>query len=154
MKRFALLVLAAGVVAFGISRLSRRTGGADGGNVFRLLPKDTLAVAVLPDFASMRSQWHQSDAYKLWKEPAVQDFLQRPLATNPAAGEPTRSFQELETLGATELFVAVTKIGFSAWKIAAGFQFGGSQQDAEKIVERRLADAGRSCGNGTHERWG
>ena len=61
-------------------------------------PFRRFAVAVLPDFASMRSQWHQSDAYKLWKEPAVQDFLQRPLATNPAAGEPTRSFQELETL--------------------------------------------------------
>ena len=56
---------------------SRHTSSAA---VTALLPKDTLAFVHLPDFNRSRAELHQTDLYKIWAEPAVQDFLQKPRA--------------------------------------------------------------------------
>jgi hypothetical protein len=150
MKRFVLLLIAAAIAGFAIAYALRGLRPADGGNVFRLLPKETLAVAVVPNIPVTRAQWQSTDAYKLWHEPAVQEFVQRPLATNVPHAETTRTVGELRTLGATDVFVAVNAIESSAWKIVGGFRFKTTQQEAEKIVEHWRTDLLSRASDATH----
>src|SRR6266702_1406417 len=80
MKRVLLLVIIGAVAAFGgwyVWNLSQKTSSA---YVSVLLPRETIFVAHMPDFNQTRDQWHHSDIYLLYREPAVQDFLRKPLA--------------------------------------------------------------------------
>lgn len=134
MKRFQLLVvvaaIAAGLIWLGFYR-SRHTSSAA---VTGFLPKDTLVFVHLPDFDRSRADLHQTDLYKIWKEPAVQDFLQKPrekIAANNGFGS---TIQECESLQMKDAFLAVIAIEHSAWKIVGGFRFKGDPANAEKIV--------------------
>ncbi len=39
----------------------------------------------MPDFSRTRDEWRQSDIYQLYREPAVQDFLRKPLDNMPTS---------------------------------------------------------------------
>jgi len=133
MKRFQLLVIVAAITAGLIWLSFYRSRHTSSAAVTALLPKDTLALIHLPDFNRSRAEWHQTDLYQLWAEPAVQDFLQRPRAKIPAPGlEPT--LQECESLQMKDAFVAVVTIEHGAWKIVGGFRFKGDSGNAEQIV--------------------
>ena len=83
MKRLTLLILALAVAAFAgwyFWNLSQRISSAP---VSALLPRDTIFLAHMPDFNQTRDQWHHSDIYQLYREPAVQDFLRKPLGNLP-----------------------------------------------------------------------
>jgi len=134
MKRFQLLVvaaaIAAGLIWLGFYR-SHHTASAA---VTGFLPKDTLAFIHLPDFNRSRAELHQTDLYKIWTEPAVQDFLKKPrekFAANNGLGS---TIQECESLQMKDAFLAVIAIEHSAWKIVGGFRFKGDPGNAEKIV--------------------
>jgi hypothetical protein len=134
MKRFQLLVLVsaitAGAIWYGFYR-SRHTSSAA---VASLLPKETLALIHLPDFNRSRAELHETDLYKLWQEPAVQDFLQKPrgkMAPNAAVG-PT--VDEIASLEMKDAFVAVVAVENSAWRTVGGFRFKGDGAQAEKLV--------------------
>src|ERR1051325_1366743 len=78
MRKFQLLILAAAVAAGIIWWGFYRTHHTSSLGVASLLPKETLALIHLPDFNESRDEWHRTDLYQLWKEPAVQDFLAKP----------------------------------------------------------------------------
>ena len=67
-----------------------------------LLPRETIFVAQMPDFNRARDEWQHCDIYQLYREPAVQDFLRKPLANvskngcglSNAAGSRTARTQE------------------------------------------------------------
>ena len=70
------LVTAATVWVLGRIQLAKRLA-----TVPELLPETTLALIEVPDFQRARAQWQRSDLYQIWREPSVQAWLQKPLAT-------------------------------------------------------------------------
>ena len=56
--------------------------------VSSLLPSGTVALVHFPDFNKTIGQWHHSDIYRIYREPAVQQFLQKPAsrANQPQGG--------------------------------------------------------------------
>ncbi|HWM24839.1 MAG TPA: hypothetical protein VNP98_08440 [Chthoniobacterales bacterium] len=134
MKRFQLLVVAAAIAAGIIWWGFYRSRHASSAAVTALLPKDTLALVHLPDINRSRGEFHQTDLYKIWTEPAVQGFLQKPRAKIPADSRLGATMQECESLQMKDVFLAVIAIEHSAWKIVGGFRFKGDPGNAEKIV--------------------
>ena len=101
--------------------------------VTSLLPGDTLLVVHLPDFNRMRDQWHQTDIYKIRDEPAVREFLQKPLSKIPKSGAASQNLAEFESLEPKDIFFAVTS-WTNGLKLAGGFRFKGKADEAEKIL--------------------
>lgn len=137
MNRKLLLLVAGAAVAVGIVyglRVSQKTSNAA---VTSLLPRETVAFAHVPDFNRTRDDWHRSDIYQLYTEPAVQDFLRKPLARVPRTYSFSHTLQSFAELDAKDGFVAVTSLANeNDPKIVAGFRFRGSQENAEKVIGR------------------
>ena len=135
MKRLILLVVAGAAAAAAgwyVWNLSQKTSSA---SASVLLPRQTIFLAHMPDFNRTRDQWRHSDIYMLYREPAVQDFLHKPLAnlsTPKAFGAQT--LLELEQLEPTNIFFALTSLENNSPKLAGGFRFRGSITDAEQVI--------------------
>jgi hypothetical protein len=134
MKRLGLLVFIAALAAVGILYGLRRAERTPHAAVTALLPRGTIALAHLPDFNRTRNEWHQSDLYKLYQEPAVQDFLNKPLSRVPQSDTVSETVSDIEQLDLKDAFLAVTSIDNTGPHFAGGFRFHGSQSEAEKIV--------------------
>jgi hypothetical protein len=144
MKRFVLLLIVAAAAAFAISYGLRHAATTPPTAVAALLPRETILLVHLPDFNRTRAQWHDSDIYKLYREPAVQAFLQRPLRKLPQHDVASTTLQEIETLALKDAFIGVTSIENNSPKIVAGFRFHGSQENAQEIIDKWRA---QSLGN-------
>lgn len=134
MKRLILLVVAgaaAAVAGWYVWNLSQKTSS---GYVSVLLPRETIFLAHMPDFNRTRDQWRQSDIYKLYREPAVQDFLRKPLANLPKTDTASQTLLELEQLEPKNIFFALTSLENNSPKLAGGFRFQGSIADAERVI--------------------
>src|SRR6266567_9582002 len=134
MKRFVFLVIAAALAAFAIVYGLRWSQQIRHAAVSVLLPRETIFFAQVPDFKQTRDQWHHSDVYQLWHEPAVQDFLRKPLATLPKRDATSQTLEEIEQLDPKDAFCALTSIDNNNPRFVAGFRFRGSQDAAEAIV--------------------
>lgn len=135
MKRFLLVVAAAALVALGIW-FAMRSGAlrASSASVTALMPKGTIAFVHMPDVNGTRAKWHETDLYKLWREPALQDFLQKPLAKSPETDAVQQNLERLEALQMKDAFVALLALENEQPKILGGFRFKGTSEDAEKVV--------------------
>src|SRR6266702_6761868 len=134
MRRIFLLVIAGAVVAFGIWyawRISEKTSSA---YVSVLLPRETIFLVHLPDFNQTRDQWHHSDVYLLYREPAVQDFLRKPLGKVPKRDAASQTLREIEQLDPKNAFFALTSIDNNSPKLVGGFRFRGRIADAERVI--------------------
>ena len=97
MRRILLLIIAAAVAAYAgwyYWNFSKKVSSAP---VAELLPRDTIFLAQMPDFNRTREEWRQSDIYRLYSEPAVQDFLRKPLDNMPTS-KALGTLQEIEQL--------------------------------------------------------
>ena len=142
------MVLAVVMAVAGVGLwLAIRGGGAADTNarVTSLLPRETLAVLHVPDLNRTREQWRETDIYKLWREPAVQEFLQKPLARMAVAGGAEERMQQLERLGIKDAFVGVTAWQNDAATVVGGFRFKASKPDAEKVISAWRDHAGQSA---------
>jgi hypothetical protein len=135
MRKFQLMILAAAVAAGAIWWGFYRTHHTSSRGVAALLPKETLAFAHVPDFNRSRNEWHRTDLYQLWQEPAVQDFLAKPRSKVPTEGRIGRTVDEISTLEMKDAFFAVISIESSAWKWDGGFRCAGDPEKAAKLVE-------------------
>src|SRR5436190_10857845 len=135
MRKFQLLILAAAVAAGIIWWGFYRTHHTSSLGVASLLPRETLALVHLPDFNRSRSDWHRTDLYQLWMEPAVQDFLAKPRENVPTHGRIGQTADEISTLEMKDAFFAVLSIEASAWKWDGGFRCTGDTEKAAKLVE-------------------
>ena len=133
MRKLQLLILAAAVAAGAIWYFFYRSQHTSSVAVTSLLPKETLAFVHLPDFDRSREDWHRTDLYQLWMEPAVQDFLAKPRSKIPKAGSVGQTVEEMEALEIRDAFVALVSIEHSAWKIVGGFRCK-EGAEADKIV--------------------
>src|SRR5436853_7395012 len=98
MKRLGLLLLLlVGVAAGAIYYTSHRAQNTSHTAVTTLLPAQTVVFTHLPDFQRTRADWKESDLYKLYHEPAVQDFL-KPLKNVPQQDATTQNLSDLERL--------------------------------------------------------
>jgi hypothetical protein len=134
MKRIIFLVTAGAVVAFAgwyVWNLSQQASSA---SVSVLLPRETIFLAHMQDFNRTRDQWHQSDLYQLYREPAVQDFLRKPLANLPKRDATSQTLREIEQLDPKNAFFALTSIDNNSPKLVGGFHFRGSIADAERVI--------------------
>ena len=134
MKRLVYLVIAvaiatmAGWYAWDLSQIASTT------SVSVLLPRKTIFLAHMPDFNRTRDQWHHSDIYLLYREPAVQDFLRKPLASLSTRDTASQTLREIEQLDPKDAFFALTSIDDNSPKLAGGFRFHGSVADAERLI--------------------
>jgi hypothetical protein len=132
MKRIVLLIIA--VAAFAgwyLWNLSQQTSRA---SVSALLPQGTIFLAHMPDFNQTRDEWHHSDIYQLYREPAVQDFLRKPLGKLSKRDAASQTLREIEQLYPKNAFFALTSIDDNNPKVVGGFRFHGSQEDAERVI--------------------
>lgn len=134
MRRLMLLLAVVAIAGAGVW-LALRGGGADANTrITAILPRETLAFVHVPDFKRAREQWRETDIYKLWREPEVQAFLDKPLARmQHGAGAEERMLQ-LERIGMKDAFIAVLSWRNDAATIVGGFRFKGGKTEAEKVV--------------------
>jgi hypothetical protein len=133
MRKVLWLVLIA-VVAAGAIWYARRVAEKNATvAVTSLLPAETLLVVHLPDFNRAWDQWHHSDIYQIREEPAVRDFLEKPLSKIPKTQTASQNLTEFEKLEPKDLFFAITS-WTNGLKVAGGFRFKGKPDDAEKLL--------------------
>jgi hypothetical protein len=135
MKRIALVFALAAVAAGGVYYASHRAHTTPHANVTTLLPAGTVAFAHLPDFQRTRADWKESDLFKLYHEPAVQDFL-KPVKNVSQQDATTQNLSDLERLDPKDAFVAVTSLENNSPHFVAGFRLTGKQSDAEQIIDK------------------
>src|SRR5437764_7059525 len=136
MKRILFLLIALAISAFGgwyYWQFSQRFSNA---SVAGLLPRETIFVAQIPDFNRARDEWLQCDVYQLYRDPAVQDFLRKPLGNIPKTDSLSQALLDIEQLAPTNAFVALTSIDNNNPKFVGGFHFRGSQEEAERIIDK------------------
>jgi hypothetical protein len=133
MRRILLLIIAVAIAAYAgwyYWNFSQRVSSAP---VAGILPRETIFLAHMPDFNRTRDEWRQSDIYQLYREPAVQDFLRKPL-DNVTTSKALGTLQEIEQLDPKNVFFALTSISDSAPSILGGFRFRGTQEDADRVI--------------------
>jgi hypothetical protein len=139
MRRILLLIIALAVAAFAgwyYWNFSQRISSAP---VSAFLPRETIFLAHLPDFNRTRDDWRHCDIYQLYREPAVQDFLRPALAglsNRPKTNAASQTLQEIEQLDPKHAFLALTSIENNNPRFVGGFRFGGSQEEAERLISR------------------
>src|SRR5205809_841154 len=134
MKRILFLLIALAVAAIAgwyYWQFSQQLSSAP---VAALLPRETIFVAQIQDFNHARDEWQHCDIYQLYREPAVQDFLRKPLGNAPKTDAVSQTLLEIEQLAPKNAFVALTSIDNNNPKIVGGFRFRGSQEGAERII--------------------
>jgi hypothetical protein len=129
-----LLLVIGAVAALAIWYIWRISQIASSASVSVLLPRETVFLAHMPDFNRTRDQWHHSDIYLLYREPAVQNFLRKPLANLPKTDTASQTLWDIEQLDPKNAFLAVTSIDNNSPKLAGGFSFRGGVADAERII--------------------
>ena len=134
MKRILLLLIALTLAAFAGWYYWNFFQKISSAPVAALLPSETIFMVHVPDFNRARDEWQHSDIYQLYREPAVQDFLQKPLANVPKTDALTQTLREMEQLAPKNLFIALTSIDNNNPKLVGGFRFRGSKEEAERIV--------------------
>ncbi|HZR77976.1 MAG TPA: hypothetical protein VFA58_02150 [Chthoniobacterales bacterium] len=148
MKRIALLILLAAVAAGGIYYAARQAPRTPHAAVTALLPVSTVGFAHAPDFARTRDEWRASDIYKLYREPAVQEFL-KPVNSAPRSDSAANTLNDLEKLDPKDAFLALTSVENNNPHLIGGFRFHGNQSDAEQIINKWRLQAVK--GNAAHE---
>jgi hypothetical protein len=136
MKRILLVLIALAVAAFAgwyywnfSQKISRAPAAA-------LLPRETIFVAQMPDFNRAYDEWQHCDIYQLYREPALQDFLRKPLSNVPKSDAVSQTLREIEQLAPKNAFIALTSIENNNPKVVGGFRFHGSQEEAERTIGR------------------
>ncbi|MDQ2824607.1 MAG: hypothetical protein M3R29_04085 [Verrucomicrobiota bacterium] len=136
MRRILILLIIGVLGAFAVLyavRVSKKTSNSA---VAALLPRETIALAHLPNFSRTRAEWHQSDIYHLYREPALQDFLGKPLAKFPKKNSLAETSRDLEKLDPKDSFIALTSMANDRPKVVAGFRFGANRDGAQVIISK------------------
>jgi hypothetical protein len=136
MKRILFLLIALAVAALAGWYYWQFSQQLSSITVAALLPRETIFVAQIPDFNRARDEWQRCDIYQLYREPAVQDFLRKPLGNAPKTDAVSQTLLEIEQLAPKNAFIALTSIDNNNPKIVGGFRFHGSQEEAERIIGR------------------
>ena len=136
----ALVVLAllAGVSFF----LLKGKGKVDGAN---FLPADNLLYVSFPDVARTKERWPKTALAQIGAEPAVADFLSKPLdQLSGGGGEASDLFNKVNP---HSLFLAVTTLRQTGAHAVLGFKFSGSRKDLDAAMARLYEVIGKNFPN-------
>ena len=136
MKRLGLLIIVAALAAGGVVYTVHNARSTPHPALAGLLPRGMSALAHFPDFKQTRDDWHQADLYKLYREPAVQNFLNRPLSKAPHRDVAAETASDFERLDMKDAFIGVTSIDNNNPHLIGGFRFRGSQSEAENVISK------------------
>src|SRR5437868_10596977 len=146
MKRFLLFVLVSLVVVFLLLFALRRQPGAAHSAAAGLLPPDTAILFEIPNAEKNREDWHRTELYALYREPAVQAFLQKPKAQLQERSAFINDWREAGKLRMRDTFLATNS--FDALRLVGGFEFRCSEKAANTVMEewtsRLLGKAGNA----------
>jgi hypothetical protein len=109
--------------------------------VTALLPRETIFLAHVPDFNRTRDQFDHSDVCLLYREPAVQEFLRKPLTKLPKKAAASQTLREIEQLDPKNVFFALTSMANDSLKVVMGFRFREDPNSAEKIITGWYSEA-------------
>ncbi len=140
MKKLAVVIVIALVVAAAVWVVLRIQLARQVAAVPQLLPETTLVLLQVPDLKKTRKEWHESDLYQLWREPAVQEWLQKPLARLPQSGGGARSLADFLALEPRHSFLALTSLERNEPKLIGGFHFEASAEKAREFIGQREAE--------------
>jgi len=127
----AISALAAVVIWYGLKLASFSTAAS----VTALLPRGTVLLMHVPDFNATRDRWHQSDVYRIYQEPTVQDFLRKPLSRLPDKSTASEMLGQIKRVAPKDAFFALTRADQSSWTFVAGLEIRGNQGDAENLID-------------------
>ncbi|MGE5208599.1 MAG: hypothetical protein ACM3KL_04625 [Alphaproteobacteria bacterium] len=136
MKRILLLLIALTVAALGGWYYWNFFQKISSAPMATLLPQETIFVAHVPDFNQAMDEWRHCDIYQLYREPAVQDFLHKPLGKVPKSDAASQTLGEIEQLAPKNAFIALTSIENNNPKLVGGFRFRGNKEEAQRIIEK------------------
>ena len=140
MKKLLAVIVVALVVATAVWVVLRVQLANRLATVPELLPETALVVVQVPDFNRTREQWHGSDLYQIWREPAVQAWLQESLARLPTKHSGRKTLEDFLQLGPRQGFVALTSLENNEPKVIGGFHFNKSPEEVRAFVEQRRAE--------------
>lgn len=139
MKRLIVVIIALAVAAVAGWYYWNAAQKISTGSVGALLPRQTIFVAHVPDINRTLDEWHHSDVYQLYREPAVQDFL-RPaiagLSSVSKTGAASQTLQEIQQLDPKQAFLALTSMDNNNPRFVAGFRIPGNQEEADRIINK------------------
>src|SRR5215470_16011475 len=110
MKRILLVLIALAVAAFAGWYYWNFSQQISSASVAALLPRETIFVAQIPDFNRAYDEWQRCDIYQLYREPAVQDFLRKPLSNVSKSDAASQTLREIERLAPRNAFIALTSM--------------------------------------------
>ncbi|MBA3961869.1 MAG: hypothetical protein H0X40_08215 [Chthoniobacterales bacterium] len=139
MKKFLVVVSAALVIALVLVLILRVQQANRTLRVTELLPKTTLVMAQVVDCKKAREQWHTSDLYALWQEPALQAWLEKPLADLAKKRGNDETLHQFLGLEPRDVFVALASIDNNDPKFIGGFHFDKTETEARRFVDEREA---------------
>ena len=99
-----------------------------------LLPADTALFIHLPDADKNQDAWHRTDLYQLYREPAVQDFLQKPKSHLPDKSTAIEVWNDFSSLRIRNGFLATNS--FDSLRLIAGFEFHCEEKEAQAVIGR------------------
>jgi hypothetical protein len=134
MKRLLLVILLGAIAALTAYYIVRQHPAAVPSTIANLLPADTALFIHMPDAEKNRDAWHRTDLYQLYREPAVQDFLQKPKSQLPEKGPVKEAWQDSASLRMRNAFLATNN--FDSLHLIGGFEFRCQEKEAESVIER------------------
>jgi len=134
MKRFLLVILLGAIAALTAYYIVRQHPAALPSTIANLLPADTALFIHMPDAEKNRDAWHRTDLYQLYREPAMQDFLQKPKSQLPEKGPVKEAWRDLASLRMRNAFLATNN--FDSVRVVGGFEFRCTEKEAESVIER------------------
>ncbi len=137
-----MVCLALGAAGAAVYLFEKPSNGAGSTAAIAYLPADTLVLLAVPDLNKTCADFKGTDLYKIWSEPEVQAFLEKPLSKLPPHAEWDDAFVRAQKLGLTNLFVAVTSLDEASNEphVVAGFQFKGSNAEVDALLTKPKAD--------------
>lgn len=105
------------------------------------LPSGTLLLLSAPDPARTAADWKTTDLYKIWSEPEVKAFLEKPLSLLPSPPDFSATVAQAARVKPRNLFIALTSLDEKESRphLLAGFQFKGDSKEVDNLLAKPKA---------------
>lgn len=109
--------------------------------IAEFLPSGTLILLSAPDPARTAADWKTTDLYKIWSEPEVKAFLEKPLSLLPSNPAIAATLPAIAKVDPKNAFVALTALDEkeSHPHLLAGFQFKGDSKEVDALLAKSKA---------------
>jgi hypothetical protein len=143
MKRLLVLLVGVILLAIGASYLLLKPAPLRSS---QLLPADTVLLVAAPDLRRSMERWPKTAVAQIGAEPAVADFLAKPLELAASKGG-LEGLDFLLRLKPGRMFAAVTAVHESGADVVVGFEYFGGRADLDAAMERMYHEMDKAVPN-------